>query len=144
MHFILVKPSPSHPSTQFTSQHLQLYQDFTTYFSDLPYWSPQLHLHLLQPKQVLHNIDEVLITLINQGHTPFRSSFGASDASDITSQQWLYGIDRSGLRPLPAEQRIKILMFHLQELREEVSGYPVDWICYWVKSGELEQYSKNE
>jgi len=137
MHFILVKPPSSSPPTPTTPQLLQLYQDFTSYFSDLSYWSPLQHLHLLHPPQVLRNIDSALITLITQGYTPIHSPT-ATDSSDVNGQQWLYGIDRSGLRPLPVDQRIKILMFHLRQLREEVSGYPRDWICHWVDSKEVD------
>lgn len=140
MHFILVKPptpSSTTPPTPTAPQLLQLYQDFTSYFSDLSYWSPLQHLHLLHPPQVIINIDSALITLITQGYTPFCSP-EATNSSDVNGQQWLYGIDHSGLRPLPVEQRIKILMFHLRQLREEVSGYPRDWICHWVDSKEVD------
>lgn len=127
----LIRVSPDDNPTQSSPL---ISHDMTTNFQDLGLWSSEVDLHRKTVKEVLLRINGIVIA------HPLKSRFldrmYQREAPTYAVGNWefgflpgKYGSDGDNSL-LPKEDRIEILVYHLNGIYEQLKKQPEDWKCW--------------
>jgi exonuclease III len=101
-----------------------IFNDMTTNFEDLDYWNSKKDLDGKNVRQVEKRIQEIIRNLNDKGFTMRRMTL--EDEDSITTPNWMWGHSNknSGKSDnLSDDERISILMFHLNNLLTTLQEY---------------------
>ena len=113
-----------------------VFDDWTGYFTDLKIWDSQINLHEKTVKEVKNIIIFTLDGVKEKGYTARKMTL--EDKEMLGNPNWMhgctsgYGMYGRDYFELPENERISVLMFHLEDILDTLKECDENNYCHFV------------